>query len=74
MITFFAKLVTDFRHVALRILIHKAVNDIFQHHKKSLEFKSLVINMVSAWMYFLQYKLDSYSIENLQMHLCAVAM
>lgn len=51
MITFFAKLVTDFRHVALRILIHKAVDDIFQHHKKSLEFKSLAINMVSGCIF-----------------------
>lgn len=51
MITFSSKQVTDFRHVALRILIHKAVNDILQHHKKSLESKSLVINIVHGCIF-----------------------
>lgn len=51
MITFSSIQATDFRHVALRILIHKAVSDILQHYKKSLEFKSLVINIVHGCIF-----------------------
>lgn len=51
MITFSSKQATDFRHAALRILIHKAVSDILQHYKKSLEFKSLVINIVHGCIF-----------------------
>lgn len=51
MITFSSIQATDFRHVALRISIHKAVRDILQHYKKSLEFKSLVINIVHGCIF-----------------------
>lgn len=51
MITFSSIQATGFRHVALRISIHKAVSDILQHYKKSLEFKSLVINIVHGCIF-----------------------
>lgn len=47
MITFSSIQATDFRHVALRILIHKAVSDILQHHKNhwSSSLWSLILFM-----------------------------